>query len=126
MVKNRKYDRRRAIDCKVVEKSRSHKGYCKYIVTIADHDGTITKHPVYGKDMQNALRRLMNQQKTNWIGARFNIWWVAVLWLVVMGIPTYLSQFDENGSPYIICSFLTAVTLFGLIQWWSSYTYRGE
>lgn len=126
MVKNRKYDRRRAIDCKVVEKSISHKGYYKYIVTISDQAGTITKHPVYGKDMQNALRRLMNQQKTDWIGNRFNIWWVAVLWLVIMGIPTYLSNASEHSPQVVLCSLLTAITLFVLVRWWCSYTYRGE
>jgi len=126
MVKNRKYDRRRAIDCKIVEKSRSHKGYCKYIVTIADQDGTITKHPVYGKDMQNALRRLMNQQKTDWIEQRFSIWWVAAIWIVIMGTPAYLIEAGQRSPLYVLCSFLTAITLFGLVRWWCNHTYRGE
>ena len=37
-MKKSKYSRRRAIDCKIVEKSKKYPGYCKYIVTIAELD----------------------------------------------------------------------------------------
>ena len=35
-MKKSKYERRRAIDCELLEKSKTHKGYCKYLVTIAE------------------------------------------------------------------------------------------
>ena len=59
-----KYTKRRAIDCEIVEKSKSNPGYCKYMVTIAEVDGTIHKQPAYGKDMQDALSRLINTERT--------------------------------------------------------------
>ena len=58
MANKSKYSRRRAIDCKIVGKSRSNPGYCKYMITIAELDGTVHKQPAYGKDMQGALSRL--------------------------------------------------------------------
>jgi len=59
-----KYKRRRAIDCKLLKKSATHKDYCKYQITIAELDGTVHKEVAYGKDMQDALSRLMNIERT--------------------------------------------------------------
>ena len=59
-----KYDfkRRRAIECKFVEKSKSSPGYLKYEITICEKDGTIHKEPAYGVDMQSAISRLLNKE----------------------------------------------------------------
>ena len=48
MSKKSKYSRRRAIDCKIISKSKTVPGYCKYLVTICELDGTIHKQPAYG------------------------------------------------------------------------------
>ena len=53
----KKSSRRKAIDCKLVKESSTYEGYFKYIVTVEDIDGSISKHPTYGKDMQDAIRR---------------------------------------------------------------------
>ena len=63
-MKKSKYTRRRAIDCKLIERSKSNPGYCKYMITIVELDGTVHKQPAYGKDMQGALSRLMNTERT--------------------------------------------------------------
>jgi hypothetical protein len=52
-----KFDRRRALKCTFVEKSKNNPGYLKYLVTIGEKDGTKHTQPVYGKDMQDALSR---------------------------------------------------------------------
>ena len=41
MSKRTKFDKRRAIDCKLLKRSATHDGYCKYIVTIGEKDGTV-------------------------------------------------------------------------------------
>ena len=66
MGKNKKikFDKRRAIDCKLIKRSATHEGYCKYIVTIGEKDGTTHQQPVYGKDMQDALSRLLWHERT--------------------------------------------------------------
>ena len=85
-MKKTKYDKRRAIDCKLLEKSSTHKGYCKYIVTIAEKDGTIHKQPVYGKDMQGALSRLINTERTVKIEKKLetSTRFVFLVWIVLM------------------------------------------
>jgi len=65
--KNKKkynFERRRAIKCKFIEKSKSSPGYLKYEVTICEKDGTKHKQPAYGIDMQSAISRLVNQERT--------------------------------------------------------------
>jgi len=46
-----KYDRRRALDCKLIEKSKKNAGYFKYEVTIGEKDGTVHKEPAYNHDV---------------------------------------------------------------------------
>ena len=58
----KKSNKRKAIDCKLVKESSTYEGYFKYIVTVEDVDGSISKHPSYGKDMQDAIRRLVRSE----------------------------------------------------------------
>ena len=51
--------KRKAIDCKLVRSSNSNPGYFKYEVTIQEEDGSTHVQPAYGKDMQDAIERLV-------------------------------------------------------------------
>ena len=51
--------RRKAIDCTLIRESKDHPGYFKYQVTIQELDGTTHVVPAYGKDMEDALERLV-------------------------------------------------------------------
>ena len=51
--------RRKAIDCVLVDASKTSPGYFKYKVTIEEIDGTTHVVPSYGKDMQDAIERLV-------------------------------------------------------------------
>ena len=125
MTKKSKYNRRRAIDCKIIEKSESNPGYYKYMVSVAEKDGTTTNHPVYGKDMQNALKRLMNQEKTNWFERKLTAGWIFALWLLIMGGPTTMTNGDVN--PYaLLYSFGTIAILFVMAAWWNNYITKGK
>ena len=94
----RKYDfeRRRAIKCKFVEKSKTSPGYLKYEVTICEKDGTKHKQPAYGVDMQSAIARLVNQERTVKVEKKLHnnpfllfIAWVALMiWPILVGIAS--------------------------------------
>ena len=124
MHKKSKYNRRRAIDCKIIERSKNNPGYCKYMITVAEMDGTITKHPVYGKDMQNALKRLMNQERTQWFERKLTAGWVFAIWLLIMGWPATIME-TEGNPMYIVYMLGTIVILGGLAIWWNSYINKG-
>jgi hypothetical protein len=52
-------NKRKAIDCKLIEPSKTSPGYFKYLITIEEVDGMVHSVPAYGKDMQDAINRLI-------------------------------------------------------------------
>lgn len=61
-------DRRKAIEGKLIEKSKSNQGYYKYQFLIRELNGEEHTVPSYGVDMEDALRRIIrneNKEKLN-------------------------------------------------------------
>ena len=52
-------ERRRAIEAKLIEESKTSPGYFKYQVTIRELDGKVHTVPAYGYDMQDAIKILI-------------------------------------------------------------------
>jgi len=122
----KKHDRRRALDCKLLKKSDSHKGYCKYIVTIGEKDGTIHKQPVYGKDMQDALSRLMKKELTVKVERKLetNVGLIFLIWLGVMGTPAF---FADTSSPWFLLYTFGSVLLLAVTAViWYGHVNKGE
>ena len=55
---------RKALDCKLVGQSDIDSRYFRYEVTIQDANGDVYKVPAFGKDMQDALSRLVWSERT--------------------------------------------------------------
>ena len=121
-----KYSRRRAIECKILKKSSSHKGYCKYKITICELDGTVHSEVAYGKDMQDALSRLINTERTVKVEKKIenNVLWILLIWAAIMGWPTLIT---DGGSPmYILYMFVSFTSLFAITGWWQNYLEKGK
>ena len=126
MAKKSKYNRRRAIECKIVERSKSNPGYCKYMITIAEMDGTVHKQPAYGKDMQGALSRLMNTERTVKIEKKLetNTGLIFLAWLLLMGAPAF---FVEQHTPWFLAYTFGSIILIMLVAvFWYNYIKKGE
>ena len=122
-----KFKRRRAIDCKFVEKSKTSPGYLKYEVTICEKDGTIHKQPAYGIDMQSAIARLVNQERTVKVEKQLynNPFAVFLLWIAVMGWPVGVGL--VSSSPHMLLySFAGIALLTILAAFWYNYIERGK
>ena len=122
--KNKKYnfERRRAIKCKFVEKSKTSPGYLKYEVTIIETDGTKHKEPAYGVDMQSAIARLVNQERTIKVEKKLynNPFAVFLLWIVVMVWP--LAAGVVSNSPHMLLySFGSIAVMTILGAFWYNY-----
>ena len=116
-----KYSRRRATKCEILKKSTSHKGYCKYKITICELDGTVHSEVAYGKDMQDALSRLINTERTVKVEKKIenNVLWILLIWATIMGWPALIT---DGGSPmYILYMFISVITMFGLASLWYNY-----
>ena len=123
-----KYDRRRAMKCVLLEKSKTHDGYCKYLVTIAEKDGTIHKQPCYGTDMQDALSRLINTERTVKIEKRLerNPFLFFICWMGVMAIPVIWNG-DITYTPwFVVYMFVSFTALFAITGWWQHYLDKGK
>jgi hypothetical protein len=123
---NKKYDKRRALFCKLLGESKTYKGYYKYLVTIGEKDGTIHKQPVYGRDMQSALNRLINKELTYKVEKKLetNTGLIFLAWLIVMITPAFLTDYS---SPWFLLYVFGSVVVLALIAvWWYSYVNRGE
>lgn len=124
-IKKSKYNRRRAIDCKLIEKSKSNPGYLKYQVTIAEKDGTVHKQPAYGVDMQDALSRLINKERTVKVEKKLTTSWFLAIWVVAIGLPAILVE-TNNSPKYLFYPFAGIILLTGILAWWYHYVNKGE
>ena len=117
-----KFKRRRAIECEFVEKSKTSPGYLKYEVTICEKDGTIHKEPAYGVDMQSAIARLVNQERTVKVEKQMskNPFLVFTMWLAVMSWPILVGV-TYNTPHMLLYSFGGIIILTILGTWWYNY-----
>ena len=126
VMRKSKYERRRAIDCKLLKRSASHKGYCKYQITIAELDGTVHKEIAYGKDMQDALSRLMKREVTIKVEKRLekNVGLIAIAWMLMIGWPALVMDYSK---PYVFFIGMgTVILIFFAVAWWSAYVRKGD
>jgi len=86
-------EKRKAIDCKLVRPSNSNPGYFKYEVKIQEKDGTTHVQPAYGKDMQDAISRLIWNERVKTITASRKLDPIVfIVWTLVLVIPAVVSQ----------------------------------
>ena len=128
MAKKSKYNRRRAIECKIVERSKKNPGYCKYDITIAELDGTVHTQPAYGTDMQDALSRLMNIERTVKIEKKMekNPLIFFLVWMVVMAVPVIWHGELAYTPWFILYMFGTFTAMFVFAGLWQNYLEKGK
>jgi hypothetical protein len=95
--------KRKAIDVKYRKTSESFPNYLKYEVTVLNEDGTTEVIPAYGKDLQDALSRVVHDERVtkitkktrkismySWMGAWFGYLGALSLW------------FQKSGHPFVL------------------------
>ena len=124
---NYDFKRRRAIECKFVEKSKTNPGYLKYEITICEKDGTIHKQPAYGKDMQDAISRLINIERTQKLEKQLykNPFVVFLLWIALMVWPLFFGLASDSPN-MILYSFGGVILLTLLGGVWYNYIEKGK
>ena len=117
-----KFKKRRAIKCEFVEKSKTSPGYLKYEVTICEKNGKIHTEPAYGDDMQSAIARLVNQERTVQIEKKVfsNPLPIAFLWIAIMAWPAFFIGV-KNGPGFIALSFGSVFALLIVGGLWYNY-----
>jgi hypothetical protein len=60
-----KKNRRRAVHAELIRESKDNPGYFRYNITIREKDGMEHVVPAYGKDMQDAIERLLWNERVD-------------------------------------------------------------
>jgi hypothetical protein len=95
--------KRKAIDCKLVRPSNSNPGYFKYEVTIEEKDGSTHTQPAYGKDMQDAISRLIWNERIKTINTSRKVdSLIFVVWALVLVVPAVISQVYNSPEISIV------------------------
>ena len=109
--------RRKAIDCKLVEESKTSPGYFKYVITIQEKDGTVHSVPAYGIDMQDAIKRLLKVESSERIN-KIYVNKIEPISLAVISFSWILSVVfaavtnDYRYAFYGVISMFSVITLF--------------
>ena len=123
-----KYDRRRALDCKLIEKSKKNAGYFKYEVTIGEKDGTVHKEPAYGRDMQDAISRLIWKERTIKVEKKMerNPLLFFLAWMAIMAGPVIFHDNLAYTPWFILYMFASFTAIFLFAGYWQSYLEKGK
>lgn len=103
--------RRKAIEGKLIGESKTSPGYFKYQFTILEVDGTTHEVPAYGKDMEDALERLVWVERTE--KKPYNIMVISAL-LTIIIIPSIIAAMTSN-SIWVLGA-LGLATLYGIVM----------
>ena len=99
--------------------------WMKYQITLLWEDGKTESIPAYGKDLQDALSRVVHDQQVekvtelgNRIGEKFPFWAFALMWFIyVGGLVTIVINTDDHW--YFGGGIVLPVLLLGLFNLWT-------
>jgi hypothetical protein len=109
--------RKKAIKAEYRKNSESFPEWIKYEVTILHEDGKIEKVPAYGKDLQDALSRVVHDDKVEKIQTKTESipWWVwSIIFMVYMSTISIWSTNSGKSSIMIIGLLAMISIVFGL------------
>jgi len=104
-------NRRKAIEGKLIGESKTSPGYFKYQFTILELDGTTHEVPAYGKDMEDALERLVWVERTE--KKPYNIIVISAL-LTIIIIPSIIAALTSN--PIWVLGALGLAITYGIVM----------
>ena len=119
--KNKKIMRQKVIDVKYRKESKSFPDWMKYEITILNEDGSTSKLPAYGKDLQDALSRVVHDNKVEKLHTKVSklpLWSWVLMWFVYAGaLATYTSLSISNGWVFNVGMVLPIITVTLLNRW---------
>jgi len=122
-----KFDRRRALECKLIRPSASHPGEYRFDLEIGDKDGKITRVPAYGVDMQDAISRHIWTERSIKIVHVFQKMenWFALAWLLTLAIPAYFAT-TLNSPGWVYGGLTFSFLIFAAVILFNKYIRRRD
>ena len=114
-------NRRRAIHCELLEPSKTSPGYYKYQIKIRELDGSEHVVPAYGKDMQDAIERLLwNERVESVMEKKATVPIIVILGLAIVFLFGALS-FVKDKPIFILIGILIIILIAVIINRIDSY-----
>ena len=112
--------KKKAIHAEYRKTSESFPDWLKYEITILNEDGSTEKVPAYGKDLQDALSRVVHDEKVEKLTQRTNFipWWGwVILWFSYLGSISF--WWRQTGNTDVLgIGILSAMTLIVILMFW--------
>ena len=101
--------------------------WMKYEVTILNEDGTTQKIPAYGKDLQDALSRVVHDKRVKQVERRTkripDLVWIVLWFGYVLALADYsMTMWQGNGVKSIV--FLSGLTFITGVTIWAKVWFR--
>lgn len=113
--------KRKAIHAQLRKESKTFEGWLKYEVTIQNEDGTTELVPAYGKDLQDALSRVVHDEKVEKINRKVRVvplWGWAAAWFGYLGFISFWWQASQNIN-ILAGGVLSAMVILVFVMLWS-------
>jgi len=114
-------ERRRAIEAKLIEASKTSPGYYKYQITIKETDDKTYTVPAYGYDMQDAIKRLIRIERNDKITEVYtrkiepaSMLFMAIAWIACVILSVALNNYQY--AFWAVISLFSIVTLSVIIK----------
>ena len=118
----------KVIDVHYRKDSESFPSWMKYEITLLYEDGTTEKIPAYGRDLQDALSRVVHDHKVKKLNRRVSQVPVAVwllLWFSYLGI-LILAWEDTQNHWILLGGFAGVIAVFLNLNWWGRLRNRNK
>lgn len=113
--------RQKVVDVKYRKNSTSFPEWMKYEITLLNEDGSVETQPAYGKDLQDALSRVVHDNKVEKLHnkvSKLPLWSWVLMWFVYAGaLATYTSLSINNGWVFYVGMILPIITVTLLNRW---------
>ena len=112
--------KKKAIHAEYRKTSESFPEWLKYEITILNEDGTTEKVPAYGKDLQDALSRVVHDEKVEKLTEKTNFipWWGwVIIWFSYLSVISF--WWRQTGNTDVLgIGILSAMTLIVILMFW--------
>jgi len=118
--------KRRAINATLRKESQTFEGWLKYEVEIQNPDGTTELVPAYGKDLQDALSRVVHDEKVVKLEKKAkripDVVWVALWFGYILGWT--LLTYEISAEDFEGVFFVSGIALVSAATIWAKTWFR--
>ena len=119
--------KQKVINVEYRKDSNTFPEWMKYEVTILNEDGTTQKIPAYGKDLQDALSRVVHDKRVKQVERRTkripDLVWIVLWFGYVLALADFsMTMWQSNGVKSIV--FLSGLTFITGVTIWAKAWFR--